>query len=189
MDEWIVISCHTNDDLYRQQANKLIASLKAWDIPYVIEEVKNTGSWAKNTHYKPTICLETLEDWDVPVLFLDADSEVIDYPFLIDTLTCDVAMYFLNEGKPATGTVFVNNTDGGKKFLRAWIDACKGGENVSDQKALKRIWPIEGVSVEELPASYCKIFDKMEGVEPVIRQNQASRLFNAGLDETDTKTR
>ena len=81
---WKVISFYTED--YKDEVATLIKSLDMLKLPYDIECVKSKGNWKKNTFQKIPYIVKKLKQYNHPLLWLDADAEVIQYPVLIDSI-------------------------------------------------------------------------------------------------------
>jgi len=79
---WKVISFYTKN--YTDIVATLIKSLDAFKIPYDIELVKDVGSWKRNTFYKIPFIVKKLKQYNHPLVWLDADAEIIQFPKLFD---------------------------------------------------------------------------------------------------------
>lgn len=174
---WIMISFFTQK--YKEEAERLLSSIKNFDISYYIEEMEDLGSWEKNVNLKPRFIKDILETYEVPVAYVDADAEIIRYPELFDKLDCDFA-YWLCERRggnvSAGGTLYF--TPEAIPFINRWIEVCdQYGANEQDA-----LWHIikEGFEIKTtlLPLAYCQIFDwKIKSENPIIIHHQASRRY------------
>jgi hypothetical protein len=173
---------------YLPQATSLITSLEAQGLSYFIKRVEHQGTWEATTRLKPTIlvrCLELFPDKDA--LYLDADAVVRQPLTFLDTLREDVGILFHPTDKPgkwylrlSAGTIFVRNTAGGRKFARLWADAgALAKPHTTDEDMIyMALRHCDGLSLRMLPQGCYKVFDKDNGVEPVIEHFQASRSQN-----------
>ena len=75
---WKVISFYTLD--YSDEVAILIESLEKFKIPYDIEAVKNKGAWKENAFYKIPFIIKKLKQYNHPLVWLDADAKVVQYP-------------------------------------------------------------------------------------------------------------
>jgi hypothetical protein len=169
---------------YLDQALSLKASLDALGLNYFLKRYDRAATWEATTRIKPVFvdhCMSRFPKHDV--LYLDADAVVRKEPIFFDTVTSDVCLLF-NPVKPAkthfiriaAGTLLVRNTEGGRRFARAWKAEEANASMLSlDEDLIYMAMPkLEGVSFTALPQVYTKIFDK-PGADPVIEHFQASR--------------
>lgn len=185
----LYFSYYTIDTPYEDEAKRLEASFKKFNLDYHIQPMMNQGSWAKNTHLKPTLINTILESIDVPIVYVDCDAEIVGNPILFNNLNCDIALHEFDRSiynskyrqgntEILSGTLFFNQTERSKQILQQWIKLCNDQMNVWDQKLLAQII---GRNFYQLPASYCCIFDTMKDVEnKVIIHYQASRKVKTG---------
>jgi hypothetical protein len=179
---YIVCAFYTPN--YLEQVLSLKASLDALGLSYFLKRYDRAASWEATTRIKPVFvdhCMSRFPQFDV--LYLDADAVVRKEPTFFDTVTTDVCL-FMNPVKPAkthfiriaAGTLLVRNTEGGRRFARAWKAEEANASMLSlDEDLIYMALPkLEGVSFTALPQIYTKIFDK-PGAEPVIEHFQASR--------------
>jgi len=82
-EDWIVV-CYYTDDNYLKEADRLVRSLKKFNVEYVLRKREHLDSWLKNCHQKPKFLREMFEELQRPLLYMDADSEMMKYPYLVD---------------------------------------------------------------------------------------------------------
>lgn len=197
-----VISYFT--DLYAWDAEQLLKSLARSGVSdYSVERRPQLGSWERNTQYKAPFILEKLLEGD-SVVWTDADSRIRQYPSLFDSLTCDVAFFFLTKeqvpefelpsnstlsresidrhGYLQSGTMFFNNTPKSIALVEKWISINEQDHVQWDQWTLQTaIELIPGLVVENLPPEYVWIDGISSAIfgsrKPVIEHLQASRRF------------
>lgn len=68
---------------YKICSNRLIPSLKKFNLPYDIKEINDTGNYKHNISFKPEFVRDNLLKHKQPVCWLDVDCEVIQYPKLL----------------------------------------------------------------------------------------------------------
>jgi len=170
-----VVSMYTKDTEYHAEAQRLHASLVKHRVPHVIYECKSTGSWEKNCQLKALVIQKMLNTTSGVVVWTDADSEIMRYPNLFDELTCDIALHKLGS-EYLSGTVYFANNEKVRKVVKQWI-ALNQTNSQWDQKNLQRVICDSDITLEFLPAEYCKIFDRRSQrcEDPVIVHYQASR--------------
>lgn len=85
------VSSHLGD-YYKKAAFRLTKSLIQHDLPHVIYPLKPVKSWTAGCALKPTLILHTLKAYNHPVLWIDADGEVFQYPKIFENAKFDVAL-------------------------------------------------------------------------------------------------
>jgi len=68
---------------YEICSNRLKNSLIKFNLPYYIQEANNTGNKQHNISGKPKFVKDNLLKFKEPVCWVDADSEIIQYPSLL----------------------------------------------------------------------------------------------------------
>ena len=89
----IVLNRFTREGTYQECAERLSASCTQFNLRKSIEAVDTHGSWLDTVKQKPTWILRTLMDVREPVLWLDADCELIKFPSLLYSSGADFAAY------------------------------------------------------------------------------------------------
>ncbi len=112
----ITISYFTKNTPYEEvMKTHLLASLKKYKLNYDIEGIDDLGSWQKNTHYKAEFIKKMLLKHKCPVIFLDADATIEQYPKLFNGLMdYDISYHSLDWCYDKKTEVYTNN--GWKKF-------------------------------------------------------------------------
>ena len=178
-----VVSFHTLDERYTKFAERLSASCKAVNQPYVIMPMKqHFPTWVEMVSLKPLFMLRAMRILAMPLVWIDCDA-VLKAPLdLLQGIDVDFAIYAkkrkgrrwhpigrvgaleLPKTWPEndfrwflTGTVFVNNTAGGMDFLREWVRRAdedrRGYQQLICQEAFCAVQP----NTLWLPESYCSI--------------------------------
>jgi len=164
---------------YASLAQRLIDSFRKFGLDYCVEELPDDGAWYKNVNKKPVFIRNRIFEFNRPIVYIDADAEIVEYPKLFFELDCDFA-YWLCERRggnvSAGGTLYF--TPKALGFIDAWIAVCLN-TGANEQDAL---WHVikSGFDIKThlLPLEYCQIFDwKIQTEKPVIIHHQASRKF------------
>jgi hypothetical protein len=188
MKNYIVVAYYTENTMYEVEAKRLLQSLSDFDVPCNLEAVSDKGGWYANTNYKPQFLKQMLLKYpDKAIVYVDCDAEFLRYPDLFDEWSgndeVEVGVYefdkFVNYGhskgikEVLSGTIFLQNNSCVYQLIEEWIKECNANPTTWDQKSLEKVLADDFTN---LPAEYCKIFDKMQFVEnPVIVHYQASR--------------
>jgi len=162
-------------------------------VEYEIVGVPSQGSWELNCAYKPFFLMEMLKRLQKPLLWVDADAVFVRTPRWVGIFEADIAVRINaslsddHDSKVASGTIFVNHTEGARKVLGAWQREtsrllCDPERKVEfwDQISLRNVLLKEKeAKIAPLPLEYIKIFDHpldaQEIPDPVIVHYQASR--------------
>lgn len=183
----LVISFYTAGTPYEQEIETLIESCQRFNLETHIEGLDPVGSWVENCAMKGPFVLDCLQRFARPVLWLDADAEVVRYPALFDNADFDVAAYRNREGELLSGTAYFAASDEAIALAARWAERCQQDPHTWDQKHLRAAVNADSdATFKRLPQAYCKIFDRpwrhgeMRG--DVIVHHQASRRFKAKIN-------
>lgn len=173
--------CFYTNDYYREQAKTLNLSCKKFEIPLVIREVEDKGSWVKNCAFKSYFIYDLLHTLNTDIVWLDADSCVMKYPDLFNHIEEDFAIRAEPGGKTKTpvgretihlpfnwpqdvtprwfnsGTIYFKNNDKTKEMCRRWLQLCTKNETDWDQWTLQQAWCDVMPSTYWLPKEYCQL--------------------------------
>jgi len=164
MEKFTIINCYTKK--YENDATLLRKSLKKFNLKTShIQEYKDSGDWNINLKQKPKFIKEKLQELQSPVVWTDADSVLLQYPALLNTLNCDIAIWRDWKNKISTGTIYFNNTKGGLYVLDEWINRynnkkCDGKNlirtlNEITPSFMKKSTQKNTVNINRLPHTYC----------------------------------
>lgn len=185
---WIVCAYFTKSTPYEEHSKGFVESLKRFNLSYDVTSVDSMGDWYVNMQYKPMFLKQMLEKhYPNSVVYMDVDAILCRYPEYFDKLDnipeVDIAVHLLDHSKRKlklrppemlSGTIFLKNTATTKQIVEKWIQECKRGPRIWDQRALATI--LKEYAYYVLPEEYCTIFDYMADVKnPVIKHFQASR--------------
>ena len=190
----LVVSFYTKGTPYEEEVKSLEESCKQFGIEYHIEGVETRGSWEENCAYKPYFMREMMQKFSRPLLWVDADAVFLKPLLFEEWMFADLSLVKSKKKEKdirfqiASGTIYVNATEGGIKSLESWCqfaDKIREGEGKAprfmDQASLSLVLLSNPpIKIDQLPWAYCKIFDKEEGLDCgdiVIEQRQASRRF------------
>lgn len=165
---------------YELDASRLVTSLVKFKLRHDVTAIETLGSWSANTGHKAAFMQQQRERHTGPIVWLDADAEVVKYPLAFDVLDgCDIAVHFRRDNELLSGTLYVGDTPKAREVLAAWVRRCEQFPSEWDQRNLQAaLGMVPGVNLHKLPAAYTCIFDAddmLEQGEPVILHHQASR--------------
>ncbi|MDX2018562.1 MAG: putative nucleotide-diphospho-sugar transferase [Planctomycetota bacterium] len=79
----IAATMYTAQGAYADAARILRTSCERWGIELRERVIESAGTWQRTCNLKPAYVLECLRAWGEPVLWLDADTEVMADPVLL----------------------------------------------------------------------------------------------------------
>jgi len=185
---FLVIGYYTKDSPYEADAASLKLSLEAMGYEYDIREVRDLGSWQKNTQYKAKFIAHMLAEYrGIPLLYLDVDSVVVQPLTFLETIDCDFgAVHFCGDGHLLSGTLYLGNTPECWKLVQQWIafnekypEKLPNGRPAWDQRTLRIVLEAnKTVRFQELPQEYTWIVEitqkKAPGLSPIIMHTRGS---------------
>ncbi len=180
-----VVSFHTPDARYTKYAERLRQSCGKLGMPFLIVEMpKRFDTWVEMVSLKAQFMRHAMAEIDGPILWVDADGVLVQRPELLIGTDVDFAIYAKDRRKRAwrpigrelealpdewpfhdhrwflTGTVFVNNTNPGRTFLRDWERLATDEPRSYQQLVCQRAWCLCRPETMWLPESYCDIYGR-----------------------------
>ena len=73
----LIVCCHTGEDRYSRDCKRMVDSAHANGYETHVEVVECKGSWHANCAMKPTFLLDCAEKFNVPLIWIDADGEIL----------------------------------------------------------------------------------------------------------------
>ena len=179
---YVVCAFHTDDALYTAACERLRRSLVAFDLPHVIKTIPKVSKWRTADRYKPTFVRLMLEEVKpLDVLYLDADSEVLQYPAAFESFDGSLGLY-LRPGKALWSAIaYIKNDERGRKWVRLWEESLEQFSAWHDQRCLDHVVQTHRDDIggiQALPAEYSRKVGKI-GPKTVIAQYQVSNEFLA----------
>ena len=168
---------------YEPMMMVLADSLAAFGFQSHLESVKDRGSWAQNTAWKPEFLRLMMDEHPAErLVWLDADAELREYPevfFKMDGAV-DLAVGY-RETELLSGTVYLGATLCARQIVEAWCKEQAKHPGVWDQRNLQTVVNTNSDrwDIRTLPPAYTY----MDGitarehpdVAPIIHHYQASR--------------
>lgn len=195
---WVAVSFFTAGTGYADEIRKrFLKSAHEHNIPWMIYERPNRGSWRSNLNYKSEVILTAMGDHPgKDIVWVDADGAFLSYPTLFDELSkgraYDIAFHRFKQSRldPGnellSGTLWIANTEAGRAIVAAWDKYARTHPEKRHQMALDCVLRGErpDARVFALPIEYCAIFDHpaVRGrIKPVIEHYQASRRLRKAV--------
>jgi hypothetical protein len=181
---YLVCAYFTAGTGYASEADELLKTIEQFDLPCRIDCVPNLGSWEANTYHKVEFVASCLDDQPADVLYVDSDARFRQRPVLFDdAFAADFAAHIRSGTQLLSGTLYFANNAVVRELLKKWRETNdqqrKHGSVRFEQDNLRSAFLAmkHRLAFCNLPASYCQIFDIMqgEGGDPVIEHMQASR--------------
>jgi len=195
----IYVSFVSKNTKYEEVIKKyLIPSLIKWNLPYDIEYIENKGSWRNNVLYKSYFIKKMLLKHKQSIISLDADAEIIKYPYLFEKLNdYDIGAHLLDwnswyghtNGRKELlgGTLYFNYNPSVLKLIELWIKITKSTGNLPQRILENIVKDAKYLKLFKLPVEYCYINTLPNGKAPLIKTNpvivhyQASRTLRNNI--------
>jgi len=154
-----VVSFYTPEWKYLEYAKQLQHDCDRFALSHYIVEQPSTGDYVKNCNIKPSFIWDTLKKFKSPVLWIDADGELIKIPELLlkdELLQYDIAgvRTITNRNRIHVGSIWFNYNTTTLEFVRQWRDSLvhKG----IDDGAFNTVWQNnqQQINFFELPPEY-----------------------------------
>ncbi len=193
----IIISYATKNTPYEQVIQeRLLPTLKRFNLNYDITYPKDQGSWQRNTHIKAKIIKQMLLKHKQGVWFLDSDATIERYPELFDKLQdYDISYHSFDydffwkhkigssKRTILSGTLFLNYNEKVLKFVDDWIKENEKNAQWEQRnlgEVIKR-WK-DKLKIYPLPIEYIAIVKAKDKIpdfikNPYIVHHQVSRRF------------
>jgi hypothetical protein len=186
MSRPIICSYYTAE--YKSLAERMRRSADQFGLDTDIAEVqKINGSWLDTIYWRPEFIRAMLIKHNRPVVWLDCDAVIEQYPVLFECFEGDFGIHIHDfrwrKQDHLGGTMYFAYNARTFSFLERWIEL---NRTMAKQVLSQRIIPFAiadcpDLIVINLPDRYCQIFDLMRDVkDPVIVHYQASRQFRSG---------
>ena len=190
-----VVAFYTIDTPYQQEVELLRASLLENGVKHHIAGYPSRGDWVSNCGIKPEFLADMLKLFPTDnILYIDADATVTGSLDYFRELEADIGVHYKDGKELLSGTIFLKNTERARQLVGLWVEAQKNSPTVWDQRILANVlakyFMIGPLTIANIPAIYCKIFDKDMGIgdaTPVITHNQASRRFKEAVNMPEDK--
>jgi len=179
----IYVSFATKNTPYEEVIGKyLIPSFKRWNLRYDIDYIEDRGSWAKNISYKPIFINKMLRKHKEPIVSLDADASIEQFPELFGRFSADinVGAHYLdwkswygkgNRKELLGGTLYFNYSTKVLNMVKKWINIQKN-KPAMPQRVLEYVLKENpDINVYELPLSYCYIKTRPGNKQPLVLLN------------------
>jgi len=194
-----ICAFHTDDALYAGEAARMMASADALGLRIDMTVLPHGGDWLANVRMKPRLLQDARRRLAGPILYVDVDAIFHADPWIrLDVVETDVAFATYRDGRVRSGTVYIADTVGGRRFLDDWAARLEADATAWDQHPIDTIlrdYRDGGgdYSISLLPVSLCHVFDRdgasTPATAPIIEHLQASRELKersakivAGLD-------
>jgi hypothetical protein len=189
-----VVNYYTLQGPYPAYAERLRESCAALKVPCMSIELEDRGRWVTNCAVKGPFMLQCMRILACPILWIDADAELVAHPDILRDCDADFGVYAFSGERRRTacgrvanlptefpdpprwfnsGTVFINNTTGGMDLLYRWAELCQADDGHWDQWLLQQAWCDTRPTTFWLPQSYCAVRGQCSG-KPVITHHLAS---------------
>jgi len=150
---------------YSDNASRLIHECEELGIPYDIREKKTLGSYQLNCLSKPQYILDTLNELDRPLIWMDIDSKLHKKIDIYDQFNEGTDVVVTTSNTKLSGIkaspLYFGNTTGARDFISSWIDTTKqiieNDAGVFDHEPLFNVVNeyVKKINVKFVGAEYC----------------------------------
>ncbi len=189
----LIVSYFTKNTLYEKDAARLRLSCERFGLPFDIEGIEPFGKWHEHVCYKPLFILKKLKELKRPLLWIDADGEIVEkLPSL--AFDCDISLRTFNhfpKDHPChlyAATAYVDYSPNSLSLIEAWAEGCQEklranpGLEVSDQVILNDLLQTSKARFKPLPPPFAALFDENLPRKYIV-QHQASRLYRKIINQ------
>ena len=187
----VILNRFTQEGSYPECAARLKASCAKFNLRHSVEAVDTRGSWLDTVKQKPMWILTSLLDMREPVLWLDADCEVMKFPDLLYNNGADFAAYNWRadpengKGFPydpnllevSGGVMLFNYSAPALELLLRWTEAVQNDcSPLGTDPVLQSVFNLYRPPVRclWLPKSYNRHSSMWPEVEPVINHEYSN---------------
>lgn len=163
----IIVTAYTTTshlgDYYQRAVTRLSKSCIKFNLPFVIFPLSGVGEWLHGCNLKPTVILHALHLFKKPILWIDADAQVFQYPniFADSQFKYDIAL--AAEAPPSghwlSGTLYCKPS--AIDFIDEWRKCTPHKTNqdtYADEITIKNLWydsnPNTRPNIHLLPQPY-----------------------------------
>lgn len=130
----IFISYYTGSEYYKKCSDDLLTSCKNLGIDIIIENVKDSGNYWKNTLYKPSYIFNKMVELKSDVIWIDADTKIFSYPECFKNWESDIlfASHTGDLNGIKASPLGIKYNDKNLKFVEDWSMVCKNKSENDD---------------------------------------------------------
>jgi hypothetical protein len=180
---WILVAMYTDD--FAERAQQLLRSCHDHGVECLAERIR-PDDYRRTIASKPDFMLRMLKRFRRPIVYVDADFEVMQYPALFDNPdgadfmiynwyadpTNSVGRYHPHVLLCSSGVVYWNHTPGALRLLREWRAMARANPGCADDQILDRVFNegryLRTLSCRWLPQSYLRIAPYFPDTTPVL---------------------
>ncbi len=184
----LIVSFYAGDACYEVYAQRLRRGCEALGLDHLIVKLStHLDTWVEITNLKGRFLRHVMRKVARPILWVDADGEVLQLPTLLIDTDVDFAVFArtrkwkwkpigrrpmeLPKGWPdqmgpkwfLSGTVFLNRTKGAMNLLEEWARRAKADMRGYEQYMLQEAWCETRPSTFWLPEEYCQVRKRKPG--------------------------
>jgi hypothetical protein len=104
-------------DYYKRCVTRLVHSCIKFDLSHLVLPLEKQDGWDAGCATKIIVIQQLLQQLHRPLLWLDADAEIFQYPSIFETIDCEMALASVT-GHWLTGTLYF--TPSALPFIELW---------------------------------------------------------------------
>lgn len=198
---WVLVSMYS--DAFAPRAEVLVRSCRAHGIAHEVVRIE-PAEYRRTIASKPRFMLDALRRLRRPIVYVDADFEVMEYPALFDNPAGTDFMVYNWYADPSngmdqywpdvllcsSGVMYWNHTPGALRLLKEWCAMASANPGCADDQILDRVFNgghhVRRMSCRWLPRSYLRIAPYFPETTPVL--NHADRPGGNGPPPQDVRS-
>jgi hypothetical protein len=185
-----IIAFHTDDEIYRHEANRFTRRLDQLGLKYDITVVPPRGEWVENCAMKSEFIRDARKRLRGPLLYFDVDAFVHKDPWpYLSLYDGHVAAYIHSDGELISSTILLNDSPETLDLIEQWVSEQRLRPKDYDQRVLQDIVERDEqsersrFSFQRLPPNFCYIPGKKYSSvfgDIIVEQLQVSRVTKRG---------
>jgi hypothetical protein len=181
----LIVCFHTTDPFYTDHAERMAKSAHLFGFQVELHAVDLKEHWDVITRYKATFLKEMLLKHNAPIIWMDADSRMVEYTPKFEEFAssdAEVGICWSSWEELNTGVMALKPTQVVYSMLDAWIDKnAHTPLRILEQRVLQNLYDageFPGLKVMPFSESFVKMYDcrRQENTHAIIMQLQASRV-------------
>ena len=124
-------------DYFHKQAKNLLADCERLNLDHTIVERPSAGSWSETCRQKPLFIYEQLTLSQQPILWIDCDNRILEYPKLLENFEADLAIAH-HQFPPRkdvpwmSSTIAISPNEKTNILISKWIELCNNSPDFGD---------------------------------------------------------
>jgi len=130
---------------YQHLSERLLKSMNEFGLNYLAMSYEPSLEWTENCAVKPSLIEKAMKVHDGPVVWIDADAELISYPYEMLSVPEDSYDFAAREvsetgeSKYLTSSIWFSGSENSKAMVQKWSKFCGENRQESDQENFAKV--------------------------------------------------